>query len=272
MKNSQLNRPFLKWAGGKFSVLPHILPRLPKARRLIEPFVGAGAVFLNTEYDHYLLADVNPDLINVYTQLKDQGEDFIRYCRRFFAPRNNVPEAFYYLRERFNRERDARAKAALFIYLNRHGYNGLCRYNRSGGFNVPFGRYKKVYFPEQEMRTYLLKAPRVELLCADFSVAFDSVKKGEVVYCDPPYVPLSKTASFVAYAKAGFDVNAQQRLVEHAEQVRAKGATVLISNHDTESVRELYCESQMHYFSVRRLISRNGAQRNLASEVLAVFD
>lgn len=146
-----LARPFLKWAGGKYRLLPAIAAHLPKASMLVEPFVGAGAVFLNLPFPRYQLNDINPDLIGVYRLLQQDSERFIRRAKRLFHPRNNTPERYYALRDRFNHSKSALERACLFLFLNRHGFNGLCRFNLAGGFNVPFGRYEKPYFPEKEL-------------------------------------------------------------------------------------------------------------------------
>ena len=141
------SKPFLKWPGGKYRLVEKICTKLGPGKRLIEPFVGSGAVFLNAPYNKYLLADNNSDLINLYIILHQEGNGFIEYARGFFQPEFNTADAYYSFRTAFNDSNDIRLKAALFIYLNRHCYNGLCRYNRSGGFNSPFGRYKKPPFP-----------------------------------------------------------------------------------------------------------------------------
>ncbi len=274
-------RPFLKWAGGKFRVLPHILLALPPGKRLLEPFVGSGAVFLNTEFDTYRLADINPDLIGLYQTLQVQGEDFIEYAQRWFTAKNNSAERYYALREKFNKlgpclekaskEKDRREKAALFLYLNRHGYNGLCRYNSDGGFNVPFGRFKAPYFPADEMRAFHHKSQRAEFVCADFRSVMKMAKKNDVVYCDPPYVPLTATASFTAYARSAFGPTEQFDLAAAADALRRKTVPVLISNHDTPITRELYQSATLTAFPVRRFISCNGARRSNASELLARY-
>ena len=159
--DSAIKKPFLKWAGGKTRVLKHILPLLPKGKRLVEPFCGSGSVFLNTNYEEYLVSDINPDLINIYNFLKEENKDFIEYCKSFFTSNNNTQERYTELRDLFNSTKDIRIKSALFIYLNRHGFNGLCRYNSTGGFNVPFGRYTKPYFPEKEMLLFQEKTKTV---------------------------------------------------------------------------------------------------------------
>ncbi len=265
-------RPFLKWAGNKYRVLPHIRRRLPAGQRLVEPFVGSGALFLNCDYDAYLLADSNPDLILLYNTLKTEGADFIRYARTFFAPRYNTPEQYYALREKFNRARQSRHKAALFVYLNRHGYNGLCRYNASGGFNVPFGRYRRPYFPEAEMRAFCDKAQRAEFRVQSFETTLAQTGQGDVVYCDPPYVPLSLSANFTDYSRGGFDLEQQRLLARLAAETAARGIPVLISNHDTPFTRKAYAAARsLDAFSVHRSISCNTARRQAAGEVLALF-
>ncbi|MGD8484718.1 MAG: Dam family site-specific DNA-(adenine-N6)-methyltransferase, partial [Thioalkalispiraceae bacterium] len=190
--NTDLCRPFLKWAGNKFRIMNQIHKLLPAdGKRLIEPFAGSAAVFLNTNYARYLVCDTNPDLINLYNTLKKEGPDFIRYCKRYFTEKNNSAEKYYYYREQFNQTSDIRKRSALFVYLNRHGYNGLCRYNASGGFNVPFGRYQRPYFPEKEMLFFHRKAKRASFKVASFENIMRKARQGDVIYCDPPYVPLS---------------------------------------------------------------------------------
>ncbi len=152
-----LTRPFLKWAGGKYRLLDRLLPSLPAGSRLVEPFVGSGAVFLNAAYPAYLLCDLNPDLIGLYETLRREGERFIKRARALFTPENNTREAFLRLRAAFNASTDAEERAVLFLYLNRHAYNGLVRYNARGVYNVPFGRYKAPYFPAAELTAFVRK-------------------------------------------------------------------------------------------------------------------
>ena len=254
-------------------MLPALLPRLKPGARLIEPFLGSGAVFLNTDYQRYLLADANPDLIDLYRQLAQEGERFIRYCRSFFTARHDCRAGFYALRDAFNHSRDKRRKAALFLYLNRHGYNGLCRYNRRGRFNTPFGRYRKPYFPLREMRQFLQRAGRAEFRRGDFAATMEAAGRDDVIYCDPPYVPLSATASFTSYHSESFDWQQQERLAAAARRLADQGAQVLISNHDLREVRALYrrAGAKLHRFTARRSISADGGARGPVGELLAVF-
>jgi DNA adenine methylase len=264
-------RPFLKWAGNKYAVLRHILPVLPEGKRLIEPFAGSAAVFLNTHYPTALLGDVNPDLINLYTVVQNETDDFIAHCRALFVPEYNQPEAYYALRKEFNADCTHGRRAALFLYLNRHGYNGLCRYNAKGGYNVPFGRYKKPYFPEAEIQSFYKRAARAQCMVSSFRILLEQASKGDVVYCDPPYIPLSATANFTSYAAEAFGSTEQEALTALARKAAARGAVVIISNHDTLWTRELYRGARIIPFEVQRYISRDGENRKKAKELLAIF-
>lgn len=267
-------KPIFKWPGGKFRLLDAILPMLPPGRRLVEPFVGSGAVFLNADYPAYLLADINPDLIGFYQALAERGDGLIEECRRLFSPDGNQSDTYYQRRDSFNALAAGAKRAALFLYLNRHGYNGLIRYNARGEFNVPFGRYLKPYFPEAEMLAFLDKTRRrkVEFLAADFRDAFKRVRKGDVVYCDPPYIPLSATANFTSYSASAFGPDEQKELAKRLEAVAAKGATAVVSNHDSAEARALYAgAARTRQVEVRRFISCNGDKRDAVRELLAVY-
>ncbi|MDD4588527.1 MAG: Dam family site-specific DNA-(adenine-N6)-methyltransferase, partial [Heliobacteriaceae bacterium] len=261
-------RPFLKWAGNKFQIVEKIKAILPPGKRLIEPFVGSGAVFLNTHYAENYLTDNNRDLISLYQVLQTEGQAFIEFCRLLFVPENNCAQAYYQLRTEFNSTRDQRLKAALFVYLNRHGYNGLCRYNSRGGFNTPFGRYKKPYFPEKEMLFFLDKAPKAVFAVGDFRETLKKARKGDVVYCDPPYVPLSATANFTSYSAQGFGKEEQKDLAILAYKLAATGITVLVSNHATDFTLKAYKTARIELLNVQRFISCSGANRGKAREVL----
>lgn len=271
-KANDYQRPFLKWAGGKYRLLPRVLKALPQGKKLIEPFVGSGVVFLNADFDRYLLTDINPDLINLFNDLKKGRDEFIEYCESFFIDKNNKERQFYRLREHFNQLEAGWERSALFLYFNRHGYNGLCRYNRSGGFNVPFGRYKKPYFPQKEMVFFYTKSKRAEFRCQSFEKTMMNARKDSVVYCDPPYLPRSLTSNFTDYAKQGFSYDQQVQLGFLAETLRDKGVKTVISNHDTLVAREIYKEANaISKFSVQRFISCDGANRSKAKELIATY-
>ncbi|HBC94350.1 MAG TPA: DNA adenine methylase [Pelotomaculum sp.] len=264
-------RPFLKWAGGKYRIIERIKALLPEGDCLIEPFCGSCAVALNTGYDRYILADNNADLINLYQRLQVEVEDFIEYSRYFFYPSYNNEEYYYTFREEFNSDLVGYDKAALFLYLNRHGYNGLCRYNKHGKFNVPFGRHDQPYFPEAEMRHFHEKAKAAVFKVADFRDTMREAKLGSVIYCDPPYVPLSDTANFKDYSPGGFSLWDQGDLADLAKECAGRGIPVLISNHATKFTLAEYKGARIEQFDVRRNISCNGGNRGKAGELLVLF-
>lgn len=264
-------RPFLKWAGGKFEISDKIAGHFPPSRRLLEPFVGSGAIFVNTERKKYLLNDVNADLVNLYKALKKNPSDFIQDSKRLFTSRNNSPSAYYELRERFNQITDSYEKSLLFLYLNRHGYNGLCRYNRSGKFNVPFGTYAAPYFPEAELAYFAKRLRSASLNNLDFRLFFKKAVHGDVVYCDPPYIPLSSTSNFSDYAFNGFTLKDQEILAQEARAAAERGVTVVISNHDTPLSRKIYKGAAIVAYEVRRNINSNVTRRGKVRELVAIF-
>ncbi|MCH8493856.1 MAG: Dam family site-specific DNA-(adenine-N6)-methyltransferase [Idiomarina sp.] len=265
-------RAFLKWAGGKYTLVEPIRQLLPAGDKLIEPFVGAGSVFLNTDYDKYLLNDINADLINLYKFLKRRPKTYIEDARKLFVPGNNQEQAYYALRKAFNASTDTYERSLLFLYLNRHGYNGLCRYNSRGLFNVPFGRYRAPYFPAAELEFFAEKAKKATFTCEPFQNSFRRARRGHVVYCDPPYLPLSPTANFTSYSGNGFGLDEQLLLAQKSIQAAKKrGIPVLISNHDTETARLFYEAAELTTLQVHRFISQNGANRKKVGELLAYF-
>ncbi len=266
------NRAFLKWAGGKYPLLDDIRQHLPPGDCLVEPFVGAGSVFLNTDYDRYILADINGDLINLYDIVKTRTAEFINDARVLFTPQSNDVTFYYAHRSEFNASADRYRRALLFLYLNRHCYNGLCRYNLSGEFNVPFGLYRKPYFPEDELYWFAERAQKAIFVCEPYDVTLNAVPAGSVVYCDPPYAPLSATANFTAYHTNSFSLCEQQRLAEMAAVLaREHHIPVLISNHDTVLTRLWYQNAVLHVVKARRSISRSISGRNKVDELLALY-
>jgi len=269
--NNKQIRPPLKWVGSKYRILNEIIKRLPKGNRLIEPFAGSAVVSLNADYPEYIINDLNEDLINFYTTIQNNVDDFIEYSKKLFSDNRNQENAFYLLRDIFNHTSDNVLKASIFLYINKHGYNGLCRYNASGGLNVPFGRYTAPYFPEKEIRLFSEKLANATFASSDFKVVLKNAKKGDVVYCDPPYVPLSTTSNFTAYSAGGFGQEQQERLAELSLKLSLKGIPVIISNHYTPMSKILYKDARKYKVDVRRLISCDGKNRNIVKEVIAVY-
>lgn len=268
------HRPFLKWAGGKFRLTDDINKVFPKKKRcLVEPFVGAGAVFLNSHFERYILADINPDLINLFNIVKENVEGYIEACKPiFFAPNANTPDYYYAKRQQFNESTDPFERSVIFLYLNRFGFNGLCRYNSKNEFNVPFGAYKSHYFPEDELRYFSHKAQSAVFLCGDFQQTFEMADQDCVIYCDPPYAPLQQETNFTGYAGNEFGLAHQRALADLAKLAqKEKQIPVLISNHDTKFTREIYKGAKFKRVKVQRSISQSSEKRVKVKELIAVF-
>jgi len=267
----KVNKAFLKWAGGKSSSVDMIVQEVGEVKgRFVEPFVGSAVVSLNVEAKEYLLADFNRDLINLYKVLKEHKDDFIATCAAYFSGDDNTKEQFYKIRALFNESEDIDDRADMFVYLNRHCFNGLCRYNSRGKFNVPFGKYKSVYFPVDEMKFFYRKAEKFEFVKQGFEYTIEQCKPDDVIYCDPPYVPLSDTASFTSYNVDGFNDIKQRILAKLAERSKC---LFLISNHDNKITRELYKEAdKVITKDVSRFIGAGKGTRKQVKELLAIYN
>ncbi|MEE9683330.1 DNA adenine methylase [Lelliottia amnigena] len=256
----------LKWAGNKTAVMPELIRHLPTGDRLVEPFAGSCAVMMATDYPHYLVADINADLINLYQKVAQSTEELIACALVFFSEDNNA-ESYYQNRLQFNTDTTLSAleRAALFLYLNRHCYRGLCRYNLSGQFNVPFGNYKKPYFPHAEILTFAEKARRATFICASYHETLAMLQAGDVVYCDPPY-----DGTFSAYHTAGFNEDDQYHLASILERRSSEGHSVVVSNSDTSLTRSLYRNFVMHGITTKRSMGVDAGERKSAEEIIAV--
>jgi DNA adenine methylase len=273
MKNSKYPRPPLKWTGGKQRILTTLLPHISGPGRLIEPFVGAGAVFMAAGERDILINDANSSLIEFYLCLKEDVKGFLEAAERLFSESNRNAEAYAKNRDRFNNGATGVERAALFLYLNKFGFNGLYRVNKRGAFNVPYGHPATLPgFPRQQLLDMSAKLQKVQILQGEFIVAMALAAPGDVVYCDPPYLDTATTkSSFTAYTAAAFGPQQHRELVEAAHAAVARGATVVISNHDNEVTRALYKGAEIHSFDVRRSVAANGEARTAARELIAVF-
>jgi len=267
-------RPFLKWAGGKYSLLPELDRLIPAGQRLIEPFVGGGSVFLNSDkHATFLLADVNSDLINLYQMLSVVPELVTEWARRMFVAMNDE-ESFNAVRQEFNAQlMAAPERAAAFMYLNRHCFNGLIRYNRDGQFNVGYGKYRSPYFPEEEIKAFSGMAHNCVFMNAGYRRTLSLAGEGDVVYCDPPYEPLPGTAGFTNYAAGGFTFDDQRELARCCVAAHQRGARIVISNSTAPRIVELYEQHgfELNYVSARRAISSKASTRAIASDIVAVL-
>lgn len=251
-------RPPLKWAGGKRWLVPRLLKLWTAAnqQRLVEPFCGGLSVALALQPSLALLNDINPALINFYQQLS-KG-------LKIDLPLENDIDCYYRYRQEFNelnqQQADATRAAQLFYYLNRTGYNGLCRFNKSGGFNVPFGRYKSIHY-QTDLSAYRQQLSAWEFSNTDFEQLM--LQPGDFVYADPPYdVP------FTQYSRQGFNWQDQQRL---AEWLSRHQGPVVLSNQATDRIKKLYRQLgfKLTFVDAPRSISCKGNQRVAVREVLA---
>ncbi len=263
-------RPILKWVGGKTQLLEQMKPLMPKTwNRYFEPFVGGAAVFFELRAQRpempAFLSDVNAELVNCYTVVRDDVDAVIE------ALRHHVYESEHYYKVRaLNPAELAPAeRAARTIFLNKTGYNGLYRVNRSGQFNVPFGRFTKPLFCDVDNLHACARALRgVSIEHDDFSKVLERAKKGDFVYFDPPYVPLSPTSDFTAYIPGGFGEAEQRKLAKVFAKLAARGVHVMLSNSDTPLVRELYDGFDIHVVYASRSVNSNAARRGKLAEVV----
>lgn len=275
--SKKLNKPPLKWAGNKLKlahVIDGIVARYGWKRGLfVEPFCGTCSVSMNLDgFNSFWLLDLNLDLIDFHRFVQTSFDEISYYIDVLFVPENNNRHQYNHLRSLFNDfPSSCPYKSALFLYLNRHGYNGLCRYNKSGKFNVPFGRYTRPYKPTDELAGFHSFSQRAEFYVKDFGWIWDELKPGDIVYCDPPYWPRSKTANFVGYI-GEFSKEQQVLLAGEAEVAASKGIKVIISNNDLPETQELYSRAkEIVQVSMPRSISRNANERHSVSEILAIY-
>ncbi|WP_076997839.1 Dam family site-specific DNA-(adenine-N6)-methyltransferase [Variovorax sp. KK3] len=270
--SNQNRGPFFKWTGGKSKLLSQLLPLLPEGKRLIEPFVGAGSVFLSTNYERYVIGDTNEDLIAVYAALQNRPEEFISRAQQFFVEDNLTKDAYLNIRAEFNSLSDRFERAVRFPFLNRHCFNGLFRTNNSGEFNVPYSYPRRV--PDLHIEEMLAAASKLQstiILNGGFEGTLEMAGPGDVVYCDPPYLDSADGKSFIHYGSARFDASKHKRLVECCVEASTRGATVLISNHDTAETRELYYGWHINELKVRRSVAAKSEARRMASELVAAL-
>ncbi|OPX89803.1 MAG: Modification methylase DpnIIA [Pelotomaculum sp. PtaB.Bin117] len=275
MTENKLLGPFLKWAGGKRQLLPEIRRLIPLSyKTYFEPFVGAGAVLFDIQPDKAVINDINDELINVYKVVRDNLAELIEDLSKHA----NSKEYYYQIRdldkkkERFNNLSSVK-KASRIIYLNKTCYNGLFRVNSQGCFNVPFGNYKNPNLFNrmalQAISEYLNSAD-ISIYNTDFEEAVETAGRGDFVYFDPPYDPVSDTASFTGYYLGGFDKNKQIRLKATVDKLTQKGCKVLLSNSATSFIKELYADYKIMPVVAKRPINSAAAKRGSVEEVLVL--
>lgn len=280
-RKNPLVRPFLKWAGGKRQLLPEIVkyvPKLTSKHTYYEPFIGGGALLFELQRPKAVINDSNKELINCYKVIKDSLDELMEELSK--DKYSNSETSYYEMRDldRSMKKYESLSeveKAARIIYLNKTCYNGLFRVNSQGQFNVPFGRYKNPNFLDDAVLRAVnkyLNSNDITLLNQDFAEAVKDAKRGDFVYFDPPYDPVSETASFTGYDVNGFNRNEQERLKEEFDALHKKGCKVMLSNSCTDFILDLYKDDQYTIIKVRatRSINSNALKRGMVDEVLVL--
>lgn len=272
MNDNLLPRPFIKWAGGKTQLADEIDSRLPvEFINYHEPFLGGGAFFFKLYRDgkikHARISDLNSELIDVYSAIRDRLDEVIKELSNY--PHDK--EFYYQLRSQNPMDLSLPARAARMIYMNKTGYNGLYRVNKSGGFNVPFGKYENPkYLDKDNLQAVSSALQKVDIHNASFETVLDHAKEGDLVYFDPPYVPVSQTANFTSYQANGFSINDQRRLRDVCIELTKRNIYTILSNSDTETVRDLFSPYSFEISEVlaNRAINCNGSRRGKMTELI----
>jgi DNA adenine methylase len=268
--------PILKWAGGKRQLRYELTRRLPdRWGTYFEPFIGGGALLVELanlgRLDRAVIGDKNPELVNLYRVVKRDPEGLFRALsdEKF----RNDKESFRQIKTEFNAligtKKRPVDRAALLVYLNKHSYNGLWRVNLKGHYNVPFGKYTRLNLPsEQSLLKFSCMLERVTLLHADFEQIIRTAKRGDFVYFDPPYHPLSKTARFTDYTTGGFSFEDQKRLAGVFRRLSNRDICLMLSNSSTPEIKDLYDGFSINTVPAKRFINCNGHKRSGASELI----
>lgn len=265
-------KPIIKWVGGKRSNLPYIKERLPvnfnrySYQKYYEPFLGGAAVLLDLNPTNAVVNDINPELINMYQQVRDRVEEVIHHLTIYDNQHeiwSDPKECYYRVREYFNTElgTNTAQQAARFIYLNKHCFNGLYRVNKKGQFNVPFnGKLSGWSADPDHLRELSSRLKNVDIRCGDYVDAVKDAGPNDFVFFDSPYAPLTPT-SFTDYTKEGFDYEDHVTLAALFRTLTNRGCFCMLTNHDTPLIRELYKGFRIEVVDVRRSINRNGSDR-----------
>jgi len=253
-------KPILKWAGGKQQMLDILLSNAPKQfNKYIEPFIGGGALFFALQPDQAVIADSNPELINLYTVVANNVDELIALLKEM----KNSEEDFYKIRSLDVTKMSAIEKAARTIYLNKTCYNGLYRVNRKGQFNVPFGRYKNPNIcDEPNLRAASLVLKRTRIVQGDYKdILKEHAEPGDFIYLDPPYLPISKYSDFKRYTKEQFYEEDQRELAEEVDRLAEMGCHVLLTNSNHPLVHELYGKYKISVHQTKRYINSDASKR-----------
>lgn len=265
-------KPVIKWVGGKRQLINELKSFLPKKyNRYFEPFIGGGALFFSLKHKNSFISDYNHELTNLYTIIKEQPTKLIEDLKKH----KNTEEYYYNMRAL---DRDAKRykrisaikKASRFIYLNKTGFNGLYRVNKSGQHNVPYGKYKNPKWIDEEN---ILECSKLladtEIQTGDFEIIKEHIQKGDLIYFDPPYVPLNKT-SFTSYTHNGFDNDMQIRLKNLCDYINSIGAYFMLSNSYTDYILDLYKDYNIQTVMANRAVNCKATGRGKIKEVVVL--
>lgn len=267
MSNSNI-APFIKWAGGKRQLLAQIRERMPESfNNYYEPFVGGGAVIFDLLPTSAVINDINKALVNAYRQICNTSDEFLKKLNELDeAMWEDGKEYYYSLREHYNdklmKEEFDVELAALFVFINKHCFNGLYRVNGKGLFNVPYNNSRNSSCDENTIRAISEYLKNVTILEGDFQAACQNAKKGDFIFIDSPYSPLNPT-SFESYTKEGFDIESHKRLADLYDELTSRGCYCMLTNHNTELINELYGNKgyKMDVVSVKRMINSDATNR-----------
>lgn len=267
MSNSSI-APFVKWAGGKRQLIPQIRERMPEQfNKYYEPFVGGGAVIFELLPENAVINDINRALINAYQMICDHPQDFLQEINRLDAEMWEDGKEYYYsLREHYNdklmKDEFDMELAALFVFINKHCFNGLYRVNGKGLFNVPYNNSRRSSVDEQSIMEISEFLRDVTIISGDFEAACEGAGKGDFVFIDSPYAPLNPT-SFESYTKEGFDIESHRRLAKLFDKLTARGCYCMLTNHNTDLIKELYGNKgyTIDVVSVKRMINSDASNR-----------
>lgn len=267
MKNATVS-PFVKWAGGKRQLLAQIRERMPREyNRYYEPFIGGGAVVFDLLPENALINDINEALINAYVQIRENVDSFLDSINRIDSAIGEDGKAYYYsMRNLYNMKLEKKEYdielAALFVFLNKHCFNGLYRVNSKGLFNVPYNNSKRVSYDEESIRMTSDYLKRVTITTGDFEDACRNAGRGDFVFLDSPYAPLNPT-SFESYTKEGFTLESHERLARLYDELTERGCYCMLTNHNTELIEQLYGNKgyTISVVNVKRMINSDANNR-----------
>ena len=269
--------PFVKWAGGKRQLLGHIRERLPKTfHRYFEPFVGGGALLFELLAPDAVINDINKSLINAYRQIKSSTDQVITSLSALDEAIAEGGKSYYYTqRQNYNdklmRDEYDVEMAALFIFINKHCFNGLYRVNGKGLFNVPYNNSLSKSFEEENLYRIAEYLKTIEILQGDFQTACSLAEPGDFIFFDSPYAPLNPS-SFESYTKEGFDVESHRRLAALFRRLTEKGCYCMLTNHNTDFINQLYEGFHKDVVSVKRYINSDASNRKGEEIIITKYE